>query len=251
MESPFLGAIFNDIIRILGIENDKTLIGEVNINLGKDNDNKYLITGQLLLIELEIYDIVVFSLLKEMFGIDFPRIRFVKYDHVDYAVIKRFGDRTLELEDYYPATDLNLLFRYNLCLLIYLCKLIGTPFKLNDVRVLNGYPFIWKCNMLGYRNAQTVNEEEFLKLFDIEMKQAKRGIRNPMIEKVIEYFLNIDFDTDYLRGILYLNTEAIRFRKGTKVKYALSRRPKEIEDVIEENYGLLQGPYPFSIFNHR
>lgn len=251
MDSPFLGMIFNDIMRIVGTENDKIFIGEVDFNLGKFSDPRYRITGQILLIELETYDIVVFALLREMFGVDFPRIRIGTYEHVNYALMKRVGSRPLELSDYFPATELNLLFRFNLCVLSYMCKLIGAPFKLDDVNVLNGYPFLWKCNMLGYRNASNINDEEFLKLFGLEMAQAKLGERNEMIDRVIEYFLDIDFDTDYLRKILYLSDETIRYRKGIRVKYKLSRLPKQIEDVIEENYGLLQGPYPFSIFNHR
>jgi hypothetical protein len=251
MHSPFLGTIYNDILRIVSWENEKTLIGEVNLNLGKATDNKYLIQGQILLIELETYDIIVFSLIREMFGLDFPLVRGITYDCVDYAIVKRFGDRMLEEKDYYPNSELNLIFRYKLGLLIYFCKLVGCPLKLSDVRVYNGCPFLWKCNLLGYRNAGTLDEEEFLKVFGLEMKQAKHGTRNLIIDKIIEYFLEIDFDTDYLRGVLHLSDEMIRYRKGLRVRYELSRRPKEIEDVIEENYGLLQGPNPFAIFKRR
>jgi len=76
-------------------------------------------------------------------------------------------------------------------------------------------------------------------------------IKDTMFEMVINYFRGIDFDSDTVRQCIYLSDSPIRSGKGNKCRYKLSRSPREIEGVIEENLSLLIGPYPFKIFRPR
>jgi hypothetical protein len=253
-----IGHVFDDVIGIIGVDYDlhannsnTALIANISAKIldMKRFGILAVYNGQAWLIPAESYDLIAFGGLRAMFGFEFPRIAIVTYRDENYIFVKRFGDRELEEKDYWPHTTENCHFRFNLALIVYFCRLVGCPLHLKDVRVLNGIPFIWKGKNLGYRNTTTVNEKEFEKIFGISLKALKTGEGNYMAHAVIEYFRGIDFDTDILRGILYIKDTEIRYRKGMRVKHPLVRKPKVIEELIEENYSLLMGEYPFNIFN--
>jgi|SRR5579885_132521 len=257
MDDPVhLGYVFDDLIQIIGFDPDlhannsnTAMIANVDAKIMEGEKIIYRATGQVWLIDIDFYDLVVFSELRKMFGFDFPRVAVINYRGVDYITVPRFGDRELRENDYWPHTTENTLFRFNLALIIYFCKLIGCPFNLKDVRVLNGVPFFWKGRSLGYRNTGTVTSIEFEKIFGLSLETLKRGEGNTLSYEVIKYFREVDFDTDVLRGILYVKDSVIRYRKGTRIKYQLTRVPKIIEELIEENHSLLLSEYPFNIFS--
>jgi len=236
------GLVTRDILQVVDISGTD-YIGNVVIRLGQKK-----IMGQLLMIEADKYDIAVFCLLREMFGLGFPPVLIIEYDCIRYIVTKRRETRGLREDDFYPYTVANREFRFKLAILIYLCKLIGCPLSFNDIRVHNGSPIFWRCNYLGLRKASSVSNDIFMKLFGMSLEHGRRGLMTQFAKTVIDYFRNVDFDTDELRGCLYLRDGIIRYAKGTKIKYKLSRYPRQIEDVIEENYVLLRGNRPFNIF---
>jgi hypothetical protein len=257
-----LGPILDDVIDVVDINYDlrannsnTALIANMRANIynkNKPTPDRIILEihlAQFWLIPAESYDLIVFASLRAMFGLEFPRLGIVTYYNQNYILMKRFGDRELEEKDYWPHNTKNFRFRFNLALIVYFCRLIGCPFQLKDVRVLKGIPFYWKCRNLGYRNTTTVSSEEFYKIFGIDLETLKTGAGNCMARAVIKYFREIDFDTDILRGILYVKDSEIRYKKGVRVKYPLTRRPKIVEELIEENYSLLIGEFPYKIFN--
>lgn len=239
------GDIHPFVLDIIGQE-DNAYIG--NINMKIPHLNNLHVAGQIIMIEPITYDIPVFSLLREMFGLSFPMVIIAKYKSCDFIITKRFIPRDLKEDDYYPPTVANRDFRFHLALLVFVCKIIGCALKLNDIKVYNGKPYFWKCKSLGYRKASFINEDAFLKLFGISLEDAKKNKLSQFAREVLEYFNEVDFDTDVLRKCLYMKDDIVRYSKGLRVKYPLSRKPRCIEDVMEENYSTLIGEYPFSIF---
>jgi hypothetical protein len=168
-------------------------IADVDFTVGEGSRHAVRVTGQVLMFEANHYDIVAFALLRELFGLRFPQLIIVNYagslgaGHLGapsiacrFVVSKRFTDRELRESDYYPLTPENFEFRYQLCLLIYFCKFVGCNFSLDKVRVMDGYPFFWRCPLIGYAKAQTVSPEEFLLLFGVEMATAGHIYYSPV-----------------------------------------------------------------------
>ena len=62
------------IIKIIGMEKND-FVGDVKVWTGRE-----AITGQVIMIEAERYDIAVFSLLREMFGLEFPTVLIATYE---------------------------------------------------------------------------------------------------------------------------------------------------------------------------
>lgn len=174
-----------------------SLTANVNFTIGEGSMRPYNVQGQLTLIPQLQYDTIAFSLLREYFGFEFPRALLVshpvtcpvakelqgvygpyviRFGH--FAAVKKFDDRELKLSDYYPYTDSNFLFRYRLCLIVYLCKFMGCDFNLTDVRVIEQegemIPYIWKCQALGYSRAKTVTKEEFARLFRMDPQEVDK-----------------------------------------------------------------------------
>lgn len=182
-------------------------IAEVDFVLGKGTMRPYWIHGQLIMIPAETYDMVVFSLLREMYGLDFPKLMVVNFtnfdnlvvdgepirlDNAKFIVSKRFNDRDLRMKDYHPPTKKNRTFRFRLCLLVYFCKFVGVDFDLRYVRVINNtntintingsdmgeerdkVPFMWRVGPLGHRNAKTVDSKLFAALFGVDFDIAAR-----------------------------------------------------------------------------
>lgn len=254
MNAGSIGIIMDDVLKIVGMEGTD-IIADVNITLGPGSIRRQDIRGQLLMIEIDdtnnyggTYDIVAFSLIREMFGLDFPRIGTITYHGTNYIVCKRFADRPIKLDDYWPNTEANREFRFRLGMIIYFCKLVGCALHLSDVRVLDGYPFYWRCTSMGYKNCHTVTEAEFGRILGFHFSKTSHAFTHYMVRALTQHFTSVDFDTDVLRGHLYLKDDIVRFTKGNKVKYPLSRRPREIENLIEQNYSVLLSSYPFNIF---
>lgn len=302
LDPCFMGLLTDSMVKVVA-EDKGDLIADVNFVLGERSLRPYQVRGQIRMIYPNDYDIVAFYLLRQMYGLYFPPIMVVNYDSshyvkmgdmyvqmsgVNYIVCKQYADRQLQPDDYYPPTEKNFMLRYNLCLLTFFCRFVGVNFSLSDVRVLNGFPFIWRVSGLGYRNAKTITNEEFCYLFGFDKNEARAfnaGLRkstklesndvnnaelideyiskqfqvdtpyvpgkNKMVDAVISYFRSFNFDTDIVRSCLYMTENPVRSARGQKAKYKLSRKHVEIERVIEENYGLLSGSYPFKIFRSR
>lgn len=238
-----LGSIFDDIIQIVRKENND-IIAYFNIIIGKERYDGYA-----RMVEAETYDILVFYLLKTLFEFDFPITLCVNYKNIDYIVCKNFIEEDLKEKYYYPNSENNYWLRLELAKLIFLCKFVGCSVDLNQIKLVKGFPTFWKCASLGVKNCKTINDNEFFKIFGLTLKEMKSGKRNKLVNEVLEHFNSINFDTDVLRGYLHLHNQELKRTKGHKVKFKLSRRPREIEDVIEQNYSLFIGENPFNIFN--
>jgi hypothetical protein len=400
------GLLTDSMVKIL-TRQGQDFIAEVDFVLGKGTMRPYWIHGQLIMIPAETYDMVVFSLLREMYGLGFPKLMIVNFtnfqslvvdgeplwlDNAKFIVSKRFNDRDLRVKDYHPATKKNRTFRFRLCLLIYFCKFVGVDFDLRHVRVINDngdgkVPFLWRVGPLGHRNAKTVDATMFANLFGVDFDVATRiysgrrrqhnedspppsnhgsdkrvevfnnqlnmlqndtyvkanphdssklklGSQHPdpvvrniidtlkglkvektrieelidrsikvfdsvdtsislngefisssssnydvtgslmdmtdarltsvvprevdygqlkgsMFDEVVNYFRSFDFDTDILRSCIYLRDNPVRSARGNRCKFKLARGPEMLQKIIEENYVLLSGPYPFKIFRIR
>lgn len=219
------------------------IIADVHICLGKHD-----IRGQIRMMEADKYDMVVFYLIRDMFGLSFPMVGAVRYRGMNYIVVKRFASRILKTADYYPRTKENRDFRFMLGKLIYICKLVGCSFSLKNVEVVDGIPILWRCNGLGYRTTSTINDIDFSYIMGVSKDNLRKGLGNKLAKDIIDDLREVDFDTDILRGYVYLREAEMRFAKGQRKKYPLSRHPRQIAITIEENYGLLLGEYPFNIF---
>ena len=375
------GTMTETMVKILTREG-QDFIAEVDFVLGKGSMRPYWIKGQIIMIPSETYDMVVFSLLRAMYGLDFPKLLIVKFtnfgplvvdgqpmtmDGARFIVGKRFNDRALRVKDYYPLTSKNYEFRYRLCLLIYFCKFVGVDFDLQNVRVLEKVPFIWRVGALGGRNAKTIDAKLFSLLFRVDMDLvskiyadqrmphnedsppgsnhgsdkragvfnshinlindpdfvppvnphdssnidlhsthedpvvrsivdklkgivAERGkidelidkgtdsfdktdevstandamltevlpkeieynqLKGSMFDAVVSYFRSIDFDPDLIRACIYIRENPVRSARGNRSKFKLGRGAEIVQKIIEENYVLLSGPYPFKIFRVR
>jgi len=290
----------------------KEMVACVNYILGEGTLRPYPVRGRLLMIEAETYDIVAFYLLRQLFKLHFPMVVTFEYTNfkpgmighlvpssgIRYIATKAFDDRALDPADYYPPNEKNLNFRYQLCLIVFFCKLVGCPLSLREIRVFNGLPFFWRANHIGMHNARTVTEEEFSYLFGISTADARRvyvdnsgseinastltqsqtgifttvqvepavvfgepGVRrekkeyadlkSPMFDLVIQFFRDCGFDPDLVRASLYLKDNPMRSSTGNRAKFKLSSTHRKIMGVIEENFSLLHGPYPFKVFRSR
>lgn len=292
------GKLKSDLISgVTHLANGKEVIVDINFVLGRGTLRPYPIHGRLLLMQAETYDIIAFYLLRQLFKLYFPMIISVKFSNFEpwmlcqlipppgirYIATKIFDDRPLDLADYYPACDKNFQFRYQLCLIIFFCKMVGCPLSLHDIRVLNGYPFFWQATYLGLPNSRTVTESEFSYLFGIPLGDARRvyvgqsrteinastlsdtltskytqhekqeyvNLRSPMFDEVIKYFREVGFEPDLVRACLYIRENPVRSSTGNRAKFKLSIPHAKILKLIEENCSLLSGPYPFKVFRVR
>lgn len=285
----------------------------------------YRVFGNVTMILAENYDLVAFALLREMFGLEFPRLAVVEFAGINYIVSKDFPCRELRQSDYMPPTNENFRFRYQLCLIIYFCRFVGVDLRLPDIQVLNGVPYIWRINTMGSMRAETISELEFCLLFetdnifakqifvedevpkdlddynvkevngleDFNLKQLHREdlyncmktdsnlmdeslreqFESPyqnelrqaygedvalppkskmsMLNLVIKYFREIDFDLDTIRECLYLRDGAVRSSRGNRVKYPLSKGQRRVEKLLTQNHAILRGPFPYRIFRRR
>lgn len=242
--SLLLGEIYEDSLRVIGSTETAT-IGDVKVIIG---GKKYFGQVLLYLADLYKYDMVVFFLLKEMFGIEYPMVLGITHFQIPYIAVKREFVRDIEEKDYYPHTNENLFTRWHLMKLIYVCRLIGCHLSLSDIRMRNGYPHVWLCNSLGNPRPRTITNAEFEKIFGISSEKAKDGNYTPLIRHLIHDLREYSLDTDELRGILYLRDQEMRYAKGERVRYPLTKRPREIENTIEENWHILDSKRPFSLF---
>lgn len=286
------GRLTEEMVSFVGMDGPD-YIASVDFTLGAGSKRPFQVKGQLILTEQRTYDMVVFALLREMFGLEFPRLIIVDYfDHIyriagKMIATRRFPDRPLKQIDYFPHTEKNLAFRYQLSLMVFFCKFVGCPFSLRDVRVLDGVPFFWRASSLGSRNAPTITPEEFSMLFGVTPEVArdvfhssnheslsdgdilsKKGqlltdddlfsvvtpnvnyseIKGTMFNMVVEFFREVDFDLDAIRSCIYIQENAVRSAVKNKKNFELSRSPREIERVLEENHSILCSAYPFRIF---
>lgn len=383
------GTLTETMVKIL-TRDGQDFIAEVDFTLGKGTMRPYWIKGQIIMIPAETYDMIVFSLLRAMYGLDFPKLLVVKFtnfgplvvdgqpmtmDGARFIVSKRFNDRELRVKDYFPLTKKNYEFRFRLCLLIYFCKFVGADFDLRYVRVMEKVPFIWRIGALGGRNAKTIDPKLFALLFRVDMDLVskiyagqrrvhnddsppasnhgsdkrvsvfnhqvhilqnpnyvkpvsphdpakvdlhskhndpvvrsiidklnglveERGhfdhlidkgtgaftkvnlnpqdngeelsgvndailtevlpreveynqLKGSMFDLVVSYFRGIDFDTDLIRACIYVRENPVRSARGNRSKFKLGRGAEIVQKIIEENYVLLSGPYPFKIFRQR
>lgn len=388
------GTLTETMIKIL-TRDGQDFIAEVDFTLGKGTMRPYWIRGQIIMIPAETYDMLVFSLLRAMYGLDFPKLLMVKFtnfgplvvdgqpmtmDGARFIVSKRFNDRELRVKDYFPLTKKNYEFRFRLCLLIYFCKFVGTDFDLRYVRVMEKVPFMWRIGAMGARNAKTVDPKLFSLLFRVDMDLVSKIyagqrrvhnddsppasnhgsdkrvsvfnhqvqlLQNPnyvkpvnphdstkvdlhsknsdpivrsiidklnglvsdkghfddlidkgtarftkvnlnpveglkdgvgedpgevndailtevlpreieysqlkgsMFDQVVSYFRAVDFDTDLIRACIYVRENPVRSARGNRSKFKLGRGAEIVQKIIEENYVLLSGPYPFKIFRLR
>lgn len=296
LDHPCVAGLMDDkMVKVLGCIDTafKELVADVNYTIGESTSRPHKVIGQILMLEREKYDIVAFALLREMFGFPFPKVMIVNYTTlsqcnvpigpgVKYIILKRLSDLPLKVEDYYPATENNFLFRYQLCLIVYFCKFVGCSFSLSDVRVMNGVPYFWKATSIGFKSCSTITEEEFSYLFGIDIDKAKLifvsethnikysglvtdsviinepspeftldNYKGTMLDMVITYFRNIDFDLDVIRQCLYIKENPVRSSTGNRIKFPLSRNPRFTASLLEEHHSLLCGPFPFKIFRKK
>lgn len=239
----FWGRVYNDILQIKSA-NTSNCVAKIELVLGR---KRYY--GLINMTELEYYDTAVLFLIKQLFDIQCIEMGIIDYHHVNYLVTPHILFSHIKESDYNPPTLENCQFRFKLAKLIYLFKLIGTEFNINNVLAHDGLPYYQHITNMGFRKSRTINKDMFKLLFGIEDHRISYDKLNKFSKTIIDHFRSCDFDTDVLRGILYLTNDFLKWAKGKRVKYKLSRRPRSIEDVIEENYSLLNGEYPFAIFN--
>lgn len=180
------GLLTDEMVKIVSQERGE-YIANVDFLVGYGTKRETRIYGQVLLMEPTNYDVIAFALLREHYGLGFPQLLIVNYlgslGHctlqggvqavgMRFIMTRRFPDRELRREDYYPLSEENKAFRFQLCFLIYFSKFVGAGLSLSDVRVMDGVPFVWRCRSLGNKRAPTVSEEEFALLFGISPKDA-------------------------------------------------------------------------------
>jgi hypothetical protein len=268
----------------------------------------------------EKYDIVAFALLREMFGLEFPRIAVITHGGLNYITTKDFPCRDIQISDFTPSTSQNFMFRYQLCLIIYFCKFVGADLRLPDIKVMNGVPYVWKIRSLGNIRAETISETEFCQLFEtdnlfakqifveedeipdeklgiynqfdakttfngmktdssfideayrdqfesaykaemeqfygkeeasVKLTEIKKKSKETMLDLVVRYFREVDFDMDTIRECIYLREGAVRSTRGNRSKFPLARGQKQVEKLLTQNHAILRGPFPYRIFRMR
>jgi hypothetical protein len=181
------GLLTDEMIRVVHRDQqNKEWLGEVDIRWGQNSMRPYRVKGQLHMLFIETYDILVFGLLRELFGIGYPSVTVADYRPLfvgdgDFikgrpyqnpvALIKKMDDRPIAESDYWPVTDENMLFRYRLGILVIFCKIVGAPFVLNSVRVQKGIPFLWRVDNIGIKSAVTLNRHQFSDLFGFKEQE--------------------------------------------------------------------------------
>jgi hypothetical protein len=84
---PCVAGLMTDTMVKILTRQGQDFIAEVDFVLGKGTMRPYWIHGQLIMIPAETYDMVVFSLLREMYGLDFPKLMVVNFTNFDNLVV--------------------------------------------------------------------------------------------------------------------------------------------------------------------
>lgn len=273
MHHSICGILYDNMFKIIAADsNGRDYIGEVNIKMGPSE--KHIIKGQFHMIEIGTYDYLVYSLLADLFGVYSPIVLTINHNAKQYFVTKRIPARKLLQSDYYPKTDENASVRFQLCLIIYLCRLIGCDFHMGCVEILDRVLMYRNGYCIGRKKPMTVDQELFYYLFEVIPTSAKKMfVENPnlketdsdmfkecmknveyklfthtMAYRVINHFRNIDFDTDILRQYVYLRDEPIRSSVRNRMKLKLSKSGTAICTLIQYNYTILAGYFPLGLF---
>lgn len=184
------GLLTDEMIKIVSKDPlEKERVCEVDIKWGQNTLRPYRVKGQFNMISIETYDILVFSLLRDLFGLGYPSVLVTDYRPVfigdgsdikkrpylkPVAMIKKLEDREMVEKDYWPPTDENIMFRYRLGIIVIFCKIVGTPFYLANVRVQKGIPYLWRVTEIGVKHAMTINRSQFADLFGFKEQDLFR-----------------------------------------------------------------------------
>lgn len=226
----------SEYVTIKGKINGETnkYLADVNVKIKGMKDKNSILTGNVMMYSKEVYDDVIFSLLRTMFKMPFPELYVGKYDirsteafadlttkninpydfvNQKFIYTKYFNYRNIQLSDYYPATPDNFNFRFQICLMIYFCKFLGCPFYLKEVKVTQinrkkfndsdeyiteNFPCMWEVLALGLKNAPTVNEQDFCYFFMIDIKDAQTMLNFTVVDDI----MNVR-DSDLFNIMLY------------------------------------------------
>lgn len=206
---PSLAGLLNDeMIRVVHRQEDgREGLGEVDIRWGRGTARPYRVKGLFHMIFIETYDILVFSLLRGMFGLEYPNVLVADY-RPEYigdpeniklrpylnpvALVKKMDDRELQESDIWPPSEKNYLMRFRLGVLVLFCRVVGAAFFLGNVRVQNGIPYIWRVHKVGEKKALTLSKKQFADLFGFKVEQLNKdenyripGIDDPSINAVM------------------------------------------------------------------
>jgi len=174
--------------------NYNNLMINIDLKWGEGTNRPHRVRGAMHMVPLQTYDLLVFSLLKGMFGMDYPNVMVADYRRnfvgdntadvvgkpyvTPVALVKKMDDRQLVEADYSPATDKNSLFRYRLGILVMFCRLVGVLFSYEMVRVQFGIPYLWRVNSIGNKKAATINRQQFKELFGFKSDVDLAGYYN-------------------------------------------------------------------------
>jgi hypothetical protein len=84
---------------------------------------------------------------------------------------------------------------------------------------------------------------------DMETPNIKfSDLRYTIFSSVVEYFRTIPYDKDIIRQCIYIRGERVREVKGNRTIFPMTRKPRDISALIEQNFALIHSNYPYRIF---
>jgi hypothetical protein len=281
--SIILGCIHGLCTPLISMNDDVWVISTDYI-YGAKSKNPHRVSALMDLTDIETFDSIIFGLIREHYKLDFPKVMFMTYMHNGTTYPKRailqFEHLPIRRDMFFPHTEDNYTFRFNMALIIFLAKLMGVPLNLTDIRIVNGIPTFWNTHVMGMRTAKTLESSELAGIFDVSISQWKliengkypkklthsRVIENindtafdtdgingyletdTMMERVISYMRDIQLGLPLLRKMIYLReNEIVNIRSGNQ-KYPTYLHPRVIIETININQGILMSAKPFDIF---
>lgn len=232
---------------------------------------------------VEYYDGLIFSLLRDHYGFNYPTIFggvYVDRMMVTPCLIMNHVEKEEQLTYDMWKFDYgkNFATRFHLAVLIYFCRMFGVSINMNMIKVKNTVPYIWEIKIIGNPNSDTLPDEILRELYDITDRDwtllmegepdrsliCKRDDSDGFMEysykrcygmdessikwKVIEYMRSINIDVGTLRRFLHLRYNDIKSARTVKQTYRTLIPPRTILQFWERNIEIMKGTSPYDIF---